>query len=111
VIVGGNCGYMAGFMGQKGKLIVCGDTGEAFGDSMYATVCYVGGNIANLGTDAVLGSMEPGEAEKLEATLSTYLPPEVRRTKPSAAKFKKVVSGRKLWNFDKREWRVWQEAL
>jgi glutamate synthase domain-containing protein 3 len=43
---------MAGFMGQKGTMIVCGDAGEAFGDSMYETVCYVGGNIADLGTDA-----------------------------------------------------------
>ena len=54
VVVGGNCGYMAGFMGQKGTLIVCGDTGTALGDSMYETVCFVGGNIAELGNDAVV---------------------------------------------------------
>jgi len=111
VIVAGNCGYMAGFMAQKGALIVCGDTGEAFADSMYATVCYVGGKIASLGTDAVLSPMDPGESERLEATLSTHLPAALRRTKPAAADFKKVVAGRKLWNFDKREWRIWQEAL
>ncbi len=45
VIVAGDCGYMAGFMAQKGTLIVCGDAGEAFADSMYATVCYVGGDL------------------------------------------------------------------
>lgn len=111
VIVAGNCGYMAGFMAQKGTLIVCGDAGEAFADSMYATVCYVGGKIANLGTDAVLSPMDPGERERLEATLNSYLPAALRRTKPAAADFKKVVAGRKLWNFDKREWRIWQEAL
>ena len=49
VVVGGSCGYMAGFMGQKGTLIVCGDAGEAFADSMYETVCYVGGEIAEPG--------------------------------------------------------------
>ena len=27
-LVAGNCGYMAGFMGQKGTIIVCGDTGD-----------------------------------------------------------------------------------
>jgi hypothetical protein len=43
--------------------------------------------------------------------LSAHLPPAVRRSKPAAADFKKVISGRKLWNFDKREWRTWQEAL
>jgi methylamine---glutamate N-methyltransferase subunit B len=111
VIVAGNCGYMAGFMAQKGTLIVCGDTGEAFADSMYATVCYVGGKIASLGTDAVLSAIDPGEIEQLEATLNVHLPAGLRRTKPAALDFKKVVAGRKLWNFDKREWRTWQEAL
>ena len=111
VIVAGNCGYMAGFMAQKGTLIVCGDAGDAFADSMYATVCYVGGQVANLGTDAVLGTMEPGEIERLEETLSGHLPSDLRKIKPKARDFKKVVAGRKLWNFDKREWRIWQEAL
>ena len=54
LLIAGNCGYMAGFMAQKGTLIVCGDTGEAFADSMYETVCFVGGRIAELGTDAVI---------------------------------------------------------
>jgi methylamine---glutamate N-methyltransferase subunit B len=111
VLVGGNCGYMAGFMAQKGTLIVCGDADEAFADSMYATVCYVGGKVDNLGTDAVLAAMDPGEVEHLEQTLTIHFPPEERKTKPRAADFKKVVSGRKLWNFDKREWKIWQEAL
>ena len=111
VIVGGNCGYMAGFMAQKGTLIVCGDAGDAFSDSMYATTCYVGGKVDNLGTDAVLGTMEPAEVEQLEKTLTTQLPPDLRKTKPRAADFTKVVSGRKLWNFDNREWKIWQEAL
>jgi len=111
VIVAGNCGYMAGFMAQKGALIVCGDAGEAFADSMYSMVCYVGGQIASLGTDAVLSPMDPSEIEQLEATLSAHLPEALRRTKPAAADFKKVIAGRKLWNFDKREWRIWQEAL
>jgi len=111
VIVGGSCGYMAGFMAQKGTLIVCGDAGEAFADSMYATVCYVGGKADNLGTDAILATMEPDDVEQLEKNLSANLPADVRKTKPPAADFKKVVSGRKLWNFDKREWKIWQEAL
>src|ERR1700687_1234786 len=111
VIVAGNCGYMAGFMAQKGTLIVCGDAGDAFADSMYATVCYVGGKINSLGTDAVFGTMEPGEIEHLEETLSRHLPLDIREAKPKACDFKKVVAGRKLWNFDKREWRIWQEAL
>jgi methylamine---glutamate N-methyltransferase subunit B len=111
VIVAGACGYMAGFMAQKGTLIVCGDTGDAFADSMYATTCYVGGKIASLGTDAVLSSMDRAEIEHVEALLAAHLPGDSRKTRPPVSAFKKVVSGRKLWNFNKRDWRIWQEAL
>jgi glutamate synthase domain-containing protein 3 len=111
VLVGGNCGYMSGFMGQKGTLIVCGDAGAAFADSMYSTVCFVGGRVADLGTDAVLAESTAQDTAFIDSALETYLPPEIRRTKPPARDFKKVVAGRKLWNFDKREWKIWQEAL
>jgi glutamate synthase domain-containing protein 3 len=110
VLVAGNCGYMAGFMGQKGTMVVCGDAGEAFGDSMYETTCYVGGSIAGLGTDTEESRASQEEAAFLDATLARYLTPGERRLKPPGSRFRKVVSGRKLWNFDKRE-KVWQEAL
>lgn len=110
VVVGGDCGYMAGFMAQKGTLIVCGDAGEAFGDSMYTAVCYVGGKIASLGTDAVTAPMTDDDAAAVSALLSAHLPPDrVAQLRP-AREFTKVVSGRKLWNFDKHD-RIWQEAL
>jgi len=111
VIVAGSCGYMAGFMAQKGTLVVCGDAGEAFGDSLYETVCYVGGKIASLGTDAVVEKPSPAEAQSLDALLAQHLDPDARRKLPHGADFKKIVAGRKLWNFDKREWKTWQEAL
>jgi methylamine---glutamate N-methyltransferase subunit B len=111
VLVAGSCGYMAGFMGQKGTIIVCGDTGEAFADSMYETVCFVGGRIAELGTDAVAEEPSPKDAEFIDSMLAQHLPPEIRKNKPAGRDFKKVVAGRKLWNFDKREWKLWQEAL
>lgn len=111
ILVGGDCGYMAGFMGQKGALIVCGNAGEAFADSLYETVCFVGGDIAELGTDAVIADMTEEDVGFLDSALAKHLPPEVRKTKPAARDFRKVVAGRKLWNFDKREWKLWQEAL
>ena len=104
LLIGGNCAYMAGFMMQKGRIIVCGDAGEALADSMYEGVVYVGGNITALGNDAVIE--EPGSEEQaaLAGLLASYnLPP------PPA--FKKVVSGRKLWNFDRKELDVWRAAL
>ena len=111
VIVAGNCGYMAGFMAQKGTLIVCGDAGEAFADSMYATVCYVGGKISGLGTDTLIEDLSASDVEFLDSALDRYLPGEIRETKPSGKDFKKIVSGRKLWNFNQRDKKIWQEAL
>ena len=111
VLVAGNCGYMAGFMGQKGTIIVCGDAGEAFADSMYETVCFVGGRISELGTDTVVEQPSGSDAEFLDSTLAQHLPPDLRKSKPAGRNFKKIVSGRKLWNFDKQEWKTWQEAL
>jgi glutamate synthase domain-containing protein 3 len=107
VLVAGSCGYMAAFMGQKGTLVVCGDAGDAFADSLYETTCFVGGSIRGLGTDAIVEQPGQEDVEWLDSTLSQYLPGSQRRGK----EFKKVVAGRKLWNFDKREWKVWQEAL
>jgi methylamine---glutamate N-methyltransferase subunit B len=111
VLVGGDCGYMAGFMGQKGTLVVCGNTGAAFADSMYATTCYVGGTIGSLGTDAVVEALAPDEVNMLEGLLAEHLPSALRSQKPAASDFKKVVAGRKLWNFDKHNWKTWQDAL
>jgi glutamate synthase domain-containing protein 3 len=108
LIVGGSCGYMAGFMGQGGTIIVCGDTGDAFADSMYETICYVGGEIRELGNDAVLETPSIEDQAMLTSTLASYLP---ANSYPAIGNFKKVVAGRKLWNFDKRDWSTWREAL
>lgn len=107
VLVAGSCGYMAAFMGQKGTLVVCGDAGDAFADSLYETTCFVGGNIRGLGTDAIVEQPSQEDIGWLDSTLARYLPGSQRR----GNEFTKVVAGRKLWNFDKHEWKVWQEAL
>jgi len=35
IVVGGSVGHMAAFMAQMGNLVICGDAGEALGDSLY----------------------------------------------------------------------------
>ncbi len=104
LLIGGNCGYMAGFMMQRGRIIICGDDGEALADSMYEGVVFVGGQIAALGNDAVIEEPTTEDRLALHDLLATYQVPA-----PKA--FKKVVSGRKLWNFDKNELQVWKAAL
>jgi glutamate synthase domain-containing protein 3 len=103
LLIGGGCGYMTGFMGQKGTIIVCGDSGEALADSMYETEIFVGGDITDLGNDAVIE--EPSAAD-LKMLASTCAPHGLGPKKS----WKKVVSGRELWNF-KKDSSAWREAL
>jgi len=104
LLIGGNCGYMAGFMMQKGRIIICGDAGEALADSMYEGVVFVGGQIAEMGNDTVVQEPTAEERAALNDLLATY-----QMGTPAA--FRKVVSGRKLWNFDRKDLDVWKAAL
>lgn len=104
LIVQGDCGYMAGFMMQKGILIVCGNAGSALADSMYEGVVYVGGEIEELGNDAVIEKPGDQDLQFLEDTLRRW-------DVPANGSFKKVVAGRRLWNFDKEDMQAWKEIL
>jgi glutamate synthase domain-containing protein 3 len=104
LLVGGSCGYMAGFMMQKGTIVICGDAGDALADSMYEGAVFVGGQIASLGNDAVVEEATAEERALLNDLLAAY-------GVPAPGGFKKVVSGRKLWNFDTKELGVWRAAL
>jgi glutamate synthase domain-containing protein 3 len=104
LLIGGGCGYMAGFMMQKGRIVVCGDAGDALADSMYEGVVFVGGKIASLGNDAVVEEPTAGDRAALKELLVAY-------DVPPPAAFRKVVSGRKLWNFDKKDLEIWKAAL
>ena len=53
IIVGGDTGAFSGFMMQRGRIVVCGNAGKNLGDSMYDGTIFVGGEIRNLGVDAV----------------------------------------------------------
>lgn len=96
IVVGGDAGFITGFMMQKGRIVVCGDVGRATGDSMYDGEIFVGGKIASLGTDAVFAEVDEVDRLWLDETFARYgleQPPEWR----------KIVSGRKLYNYDKLE--------
>ncbi len=104
LLIGGSVGYMTGFMMQKGTIVTCGDAGEALADSMYAGVVFVGGKIADLGNDAIIERPSPADEAFLAEQFQRY------NIQPPAS-FKKIVSGRKLWNFDKSDLDVWKVAL
>ena len=103
LLIGGSCGYMAGFMMQKGRIVICGDAGDALADSMYEGTVFVGGKIEALGNDAVIEEPTADDSAFLEDLLATY-------KVPGPVEFKKVVAGRKLWNFDKKDLSTWKAA-
>jgi glutamate synthase domain-containing protein 3 len=104
LLIGGSSGYMAGFMMQKGRIVICGDAGEALADSMYEGVVFVGGKIAELGNDALVTEPSAEDQASLKDLLASY-------QLAAPARFQKVVSARKLWNFDRKELAVWKAAL
>src|ERR1700738_2268889 len=101
LLIGGSCGYMAGFMMQKGRIVICGDAGEALADSMYEGVVFVGGRIEALGNDAVIEEPSPEDSASLKELLAAY-------NVPGPAVFKKIVAGRRLWNFDRKDLAIWK---
>jgi len=104
LLIGGSAGYMAGFMMQKGRIVICGDAGDALADSMYEGVVFVGGSIASLGNDTLVQEPTAEDAAALTELLASY---DMHAPKS----FKKIVSGRKLWNFDRKELEIWKAAL
>ena len=96
LVIKGNSGFLTGFMMQKGKIIVCGDVGDAVGDSMYEGVIYVAGEVGSLGSDALL-------EETTEEDLLLIWDVLERNGIERPAKFRKIVSAKKLYHFDKLE--------
>ncbi len=104
LLVGGNVGPAAGFMMQKGRIIVCGDAADGVADSMYEGTIYVGGQVGRPGSDVVEEQTSEPEQDEILALLDFWklaAPPSFRR----------LVSGRALWNFQKADLHVWKAAL
>ncbi len=105
LLIAGDAGYMTAFMMQKGIVVICGDAGEALADSMYEGTVFVGGSIASLGNDTLRRGAHAGRRPHARCAVRGARD----RARPDA--FRKVVSGRKLWNFEKHELQTWREAL
>jgi len=93
IVVGGNIGHMSAFMGQAGRLVVCGDAGDALGDSLYEARVYVRGRVKSLGADCVEKEMR---GEHL-AELAELLKSAERDEDP--AEFRRYGSARELYHF------------
>jgi glutamate synthase domain-containing protein 3 len=80
-------------MAQTGCLVVCGDAGDALGDSIYEARIYVRGSVAGLGADCV----EKELGEEHVAQLATLLDAAEIDAEPS--QFRRYGSARQLYNF------------
>ena len=94
IVVHGSVGHMSAFMAQKGCLVVCGDAGDALGDSIYEAHLYVRGSVAGLGADCVEKEMRDEHVAELSALLESA---EIDDCSPSD--FRRYGSARKLYNF------------
>ena len=99
IIVGGNAGAFTGFMMQRGRIVILGDVGPNLGDSLYDGTIFVGGKITSLGADAVKAEMTDLDVDWLKRNLKVA---EIDK-KIDFNKMTKIVSGKKLWNYDNLE--------
>jgi methylamine---glutamate N-methyltransferase subunit B len=94
IVVGGSVGHMSAFMAQRGHLVVCGDAGEALGDSIYEARLYVRGKVDSLGADCIEKKMTDHHLAKLARLL------EKAEIKANPKDFRRFGSARKLYNFN-----------
>jgi methylamine---glutamate N-methyltransferase subunit B len=94
IVVHGSVGHMSAFMAQRGCLVICGDAGDALGDSIYESRLYVRGSVASLGSDCV----EKEVADEHAAELTGLLERAEADVDPS--EFRRYGSARTLYNFD-----------
>ena len=99
IIIGGDAGAFTGFMMQRGRIIILGDVGPNLGDSLYDGTIFVGGKITSLGSDAVKAEMTNLDIDWLKRKLKVA---EIDK-KIDFNKMTKIVSGKKLWNYDNLE--------
>jgi formylmethanofuran dehydrogenase subunit C len=104
LLIAGNAGYMTGFMMQKGYIAIAGDAGEGLADSMYEGTVFVAGEIASLGNDTVVDEAPDADQAMLESAFAEF-------DLPRPGRFRRIIAGRKLWNFETHELDTWRAAL
>jgi glutamate synthase domain-containing protein 3 len=94
IVVRGSVGHMSAFMAQKGCLVVCGDAGDALGDSIYETHLYVRGRVKSLGADCVEKELREHHVAELRGLLE-----RAGIDDADPAEFRRYGSARRLYNF------------
>ena len=93
IVVGGSVGHMSAFMAQTGCLVVCGDAGDALGDSIYEARLYVRGSVTGLGADCIEKEMRDEHVAQVASLL------DAAGVDADASDFRRYGSARQLYNF------------
>ena len=94
IVVHGSIGHMSAFMAQSGTLVVCGDAGDALGDSLYEARLFVRGSVKSLGADCIKKEMRPEHLELLTDLL------ERAGSDAKPEEFTRCGSARQLYTFN-----------
>ena len=94
IVVRGSIGHMSAFMAQRGCLVVCGDAGDALGDSIYEAHVYVRGEVAGLGADCVEKELREHHVAELRSLLE-----RAGFSDLDPSEFRRYGSARQLYNF------------
>jgi glutamate synthase domain-containing protein 3 len=94
IVVRGSIGHMGAFMAQKGALVVCGDAGDALGDSIYEARLYVRGAVRGLGADCIEKELRSEHVAELRDLLA-----RAGVTDADPAEFRRYGSARRLYHF------------
>jgi glutamate synthase domain-containing protein 3 len=94
IVVRGSVGHLSAFMAQTGCLVVCGDAGDALGDSIYEARLYVRGTVTGLGADCIEKEMRDEHVAQVRDLLARAGVDDV-----DPADFRRYGSARKLYNF------------
>jgi glutamate synthase domain-containing protein 3 len=92
IVVGGSVGHLSAFMGQKGRLVICGDAGPDLGDSLYEARIYLRGKAEGLGADCVEKDMRDEHVAELRELLDRA------GIDADPSEFRRYGSARKLYN-------------
>jgi glutamate synthase domain-containing protein 3 len=93
IVVKGSVGHMSAFMAQAGNIVVLGDTGDAFGDSLYEAKLFVRGAVKSLGADCIEKEMRDEHKANLRQLL------DAAGADADVSEFKRYGSARKLYHF------------
>ena len=94
IVVGGGVGDYSAFMAQAGRIVICGDAGDALGDSLYEAVLYVRGKVKSFGADAHEEPMQAADHAAVEKLLAQA------GFRHQARDFRRVASMRSLYNWN-----------